>query len=674
MKKTLKYVFIIIILFLLAFIYNNYIIYNSFNPKNIINKPVILTNYKTSGYKKYEHETLNQITEFKASERNAIDIATKKATVKLDVLDCNDKYIFLDIESDYTIDRLNLTVLVETDTNSYLYGANNFFSEKRNILVLRNDNIKNIEVNYSKEIYENMDIDLSNESDIKSIEINSNNDAKYIRNQIIYKNIFAVVSLIVLITALYILKITKKYDKIGKQNIPKMFFILCITSGIMFSLLFPLYQTPDEFTHINKIYDEINSNITYSDIENGYGDTTRIVHDTKEKVNINKYFKFNNKFTIGKLKSIPEINVVKHFPQTLGLILASIVSAPILVAVTIAEIFAVLFYAFVGRKTLKLMPIKKEMMMAIMLLPICIQQIGSFSYDVTLLSLSFLLTSYILNLKFTKKEVTGIDLLKVLVLTLLIAIIKIPYAIIGTLILLVPLKKLNIKIGKLRIDYKFITKYKKIIICILIPLIIIGMIAGLFILKRMYLGKILLASIIYFKSYLPLLFNTLWIYKFGYLKGLASGFGWLEINSSIIFTFFILISIILISFITINNKGKVEKQPFNKKEIIFIYLISAILVYIIILAMFDWTASITGFKNLDKYSISELGNLMGIIPSIGGVQSRYFVPVLPLVLLPIYNFKITSKLSKYNISISLKVYYIIIVVYMFFLILFRFWI
>ena len=518
-----------------------------------------------------------------------------------------------------------------------------------------------------------MEDDTSNSSDIKQVTINNTKDIKYIKNQILMKNIFAIAAIGLIFALLYILKSLKKYDKIGKLDIPKSFFILCITFGILFSLLFPLYQIPDELTHINMIYDELNSNITYQDIENGYGDTSRIVHDSSQKVNINKYFKFNNKFTLGKI-NIPEIKLIKHLPQSIGLIISSIFSLPIFFAVTLSEFLAVLFYAFVGRKTLKLMPIKKEMMMCIMLLPICIQQIGSFSYDVMLLSLSFLLIGYILNLKFERKEINLYDILKILLLVLLIAIIKIPYCVLGLLVLILPIKKLNIKLFKLIINYDFIKKHKKVLRIILIIIFVLAIIAGIYLLKKIYFGRILLASIIYPKKYLPLLFNTLWIYKFGYIKGLASDFGWLEVKSSIVFTAFILISIIIITFINFNKKGDIEKSPFKKYETIIIYVVALILIYLIILAMFDWTAVVTGFKNLNKYSLKQIGDLMGIIPSIGGVQSRYFVPAIPLLLLPIYNTSITKKINKYNLSLFLVIYYVVIAIYMFILILYRFWI
>ena len=178
MKKALKYIFIIIIFFLLTFLYNNYIIYNSFNPKNILVKPVIVSNFSNKYTKSYDISDLNNITKFEISERNAIDIATKKATIELDNIKSKDKYLLLNIESDYTIDRLNALVFVETTSKNYVYGANNFFSGKGNILILRNNDIKKIKIEYTKEIFENMEDDTSNSSDIKQVTINNTKDIK----------------------------------------------------------------------------------------------------------------------------------------------------------------------------------------------------------------------------------------------------------------------------------------------------------------------------------------------------------------------------------------------------------------------------------------------------------------------------------------------------------------
>ena len=98
------------------------------------------------------------------------------------------------------------------------------------------------------------------------------------------------------------------------------------------------------------------------------------------------------------------------------------------------------------------------------------------------------------------------------------------------------------------------------------------------------------------------------------------------------------------------------------------------MIFLLVLAMFDWTATICGYQNLEKCSILELSNIMASIPVIGGVQSRYFVPVIPLILLPMYSKKITSYISKINMWFLILIYYFIIFIYLFILILCRYWI
>lgn len=42
---------------------------------------------------------------------------------------------------------------------------------------------------------------------------------------------------------------SERYDKL-----PVIFLSLSLLIGIIFSILFPLYQVPDELTHINMMY------------------------------------------------------------------------------------------------------------------------------------------------------------------------------------------------------------------------------------------------------------------------------------------------------------------------------------------------------------------------------------------------------------------------------------
>ena len=454
--------------------------------------------------------------------------------------------------------------------------------------------------------------------------------------------------------------------KISDDKLPKIFFIVSMAIGVMFSILFPLYQVPDELVHINMMYSELNMDVDFYEETNHFGDTARIIANYDEKVKINSYFDFNKKLDISDNYSIPKITIIKHFPQAIGMIISEVLSLPIVVSITIGEICAVLFYSYVGSLTLKKMPIKKEVMMMIMLLPICIQQMASFSYDAVLLPICFYLIAYILYLKFDKDIIYLKDVLIILLLLCIIAIIKIPYVLLELLIFIVPLKKTNV--------YDLIIKNKKKVIVIstlIFALLIIVLIA---ILNKISYGRVLLSAIIYIKNSLFLILRTLWRYKFGYLKELTGDFGWFDTPTAIWYTIFIFLSILFVSVINYDKNESAVSNPFTKKDVIYIYSVGIVMVIIVMLSMLEWTLHINNLGSIDGISIKKFKDLFINMSLIEGIQGRYFVPIIPLFLIPIYNKKITIKLKKFNISLFLIFYYLVLVIYMMIVVLYRYWI
>ena len=90
--------------------------------------------------------------------------------------------------------------------------------------------------------------------------------------------------------------------------------------------------------------------------------------------------------------------------------------------------------------------------------------------------------------------------------------------------------------------------------------------------------------------------------------------------------------------------------------------------------MFEWTLYCTKSPNYKSLSIAELGDYINRLPYIGGVQGRYFVPILPLILLPLSSFKITDKLLRINPIVYQIIYYVVLYVYLVIVLLNRYWI
>ena len=458
--------------------------------------------------------------------------------------------------------------------------------------------------------------------------------------------------------------------KKSSKKIYSIFIILSLTFGIIFSILIPLYQVPDEETHLNLLYSYLGNDIDFSESVNDFGDTERIITNYNEKVNLDNYLNFNEKLNIlDKINKI-DIHIIRYFPQTIGILISELFNLPVLISVTISEFFSVIFYTIICLITLKLMPVKKQTMMMIMLLPLCIQQMGSFSYDVVLISFSFLLISYIFYLKYDKKEINIKDLIKLFSILLIIALVKIPYVLLGLLVFILPKNKINLisKINKLYEKNKKI----KLVITLIIVISIINIITFKYLLKISYI-KALLAFIINPFDGIQLIIRTFKVNQLYYPMSIVGYFGWLDTPVSIWFLNFVVFCLLTVSILSKDtNKDNNTKNNLKIKERIYVLCLGIILSFIIVISLYSWTLLYLGIDN-SNLSIIDYSKYFTYIRTVLGVQGRYFIPIIPLFLIPLdINIKIKKK--KIILTLIQIIYYIILFIYMLLIILERYWI
>lgn len=472
-------------------------------------------------------------------------------------------------------------------------------------------------------------------------------------------------------------KLIKRFDNL---SINKIFTFLAIIFGVTFSILFPLGQIPDEITHINMIYEDRNLDIEFSDIDDNYTGYKNLNKKNK-KIDTSNYFDLSKRIDTDLKLTIPNLKIIRHFPQYIGTLIGETLSLPMFIYLTLCELLALSFYIVICNIALKKMPFKKNLMMLIMLLPICIQQMASFSYDVVLNSFSFLFIAYILNLKFIKDKIKFSDIIKLIIFLLIIAICKLPYIILGLLIFILPANKFEFKLKSKVITYEYIKekikKHKYIYLTILVIALVFACIVAYKILAKIYIGKILLASIFNIIDTLSLFKRSIDMFLTYYLETIVGNLGIFNVDTSLIFEVFVYISLLLVTFFNfkiVKGKLKANKINFTKKDIIIIYITVILLIYIIILSMFEWTLYCTKIPGYKTFNISEIGDYITKLPYIGGVQGRYFIPVLPLILLPLNSVKITNKLVKINPIVYQIIYYIIVFVYLVIILLNRYWI
>ena len=281
-----------------------------------------------------------------------------------------------------------------------------------NIKLINNKSNK-VKIDNSKSInVKNSDFYIVNSKNTKKID--NYKDYKIIRDKVILDLFIFTIIYIGIFVMLYLCR-----NYLPKYNIKheKLFVLLSLIFGITFSILIPIFQVPDEETHIKMIYKELGyENI---DIEKYIGsakNNASIIRNKNKKVDTKKYFSISNKLMVKFKFTIPKVSVLRHFPQAMALEISTIFHLPVFIAFFLAELFGVIFYTIVGYYTLKILPIKKDAMMFLMLLPIAVQQYSSFSYDCVTNAICFFMIAYILYLKFIKDSFELKDLVYFLLL------------------------------------------------------------------------------------------------------------------------------------------------------------------------------------------------------------------------------------------------------------------
>lgn len=234
--------------------------------------------------------------------------------------------------------------------------------------------------------------------------------------------------------ALIIFNINEK-DKLANENY--RFVVLASLFGLIYSFTITRWQIPDEHTHLKMIGEGFN-NLKYAGI--GDGSSYSIVDLLPRG--------FSKEF-------------VRHFPAAIGILFGILLNFSSYWIVQLGELFSLAFYIIICNQALRLTPMKKPLFEIVMLLPMCIQQASSINYDSVLLPLSFFYIAYILYLKFEKKQIFVKDFMILGVVLTIVAIIKLPYGVMGLMVLLLPWEKIyfGVKMKKISNSSKILRIY-----------------------------------------------------------------------------------------------------------------------------------------------------------------------------------------------------------------------
>lgn len=569
--------------------------------------------------------------------------------------------------------KINFEEPLQRDTVIQVYFSTEELIEDQSRTRIAKKGTREIVLNFPRNTYRELRFDIRGSFKLSSIQL-SNNVIPSIEDKRICINTFLVLFLILDVIYLfqkYFISVIEK--KIFSNQILRFAFF-SIVWGIAFSFLIIPWQTPDEYSHLQMIGKGIkNENIAKVLFEEMPLDRDRIMFCSEEKI-----YKSQVKQV---MKTFPSYNIyeclpkgigrelIRHFPATLGIVLGILLRVPAYWTLILGKIFSLIFYVSICCIVLKIVPIQKELFEIVMLLPMCIQQAVSISYDAVLIPMCFLLMAYVLYLKFTVTEICMRDVMTLFGILAYIALTKIPYIILGGIILILPIEKVQLHIGKYSIRGEEIRKWRGIIY----SSIFIIMLLILYLYRDNEWLKIVFASICQLPQTLYL-FRESWNKFSGELLiSLVGNFGYLDTPTALWFVCGEIASIVIISMTQIKfelEDDLEEKKVWKGRDRAVIYLTCLASVYFVTLSMVGHTVGIMFFGTEAISAQVNWREALYQIPFIGGLQGRYYIPMFLLVLLPMFTIlNIKEKVYK----IFYYSFFIIAVVYTCNVIYSRFW-
>lgn len=442
------------------------------------------------------------------------------------------------------------------------------------------------------------------------------------------KKIFIIVFLVITLLTCGLLLISNKFN----ISIEKCYLISAIFVYSLFLFLLPLFTAHDELYHWFRAYEvsegrllsEVNDNKAYSHLP------VSIAQINNEKLRNIDYrsikesleVKTDETQTLYDMRTVAIYSPIQYLPQATGIFIARQLTDRTLIMAYFGRIFNALFAIVMIYFAIKIIPFGKRIIYTIAFLPIAIEGFTSLSADAITISTAILFISYILMLVYDKKIkiIRKRDVFIISILCSILAFCKIVYIPLIFLCFLIPKNKYKDK------KWYYITNLLIVIICIFFNLgwlKIASSYLALYSTTSVQTTSILSQPFNYIQIVLYTFFNNFQRYIFTML---GNELGWEE--------FIHPLSIIPVSYlILLIINALFDKQSNNKlhiKENIVFGLVSLLIGALIFTSLY--------------VQFTKPGNI-----EIAGIQGRYFIPVLPLLLLLISNFK-TMNLNRINLN------------------------
>ena len=335
---------------------------------------------------------------------------------------------------------------------------------------------------------------------------------------------------------------------------------------------------------------------------------------------------------------------VQYIPEVAGVLVGKLITQNPLLIAYITRFINMLICTAIMYIAIKLIPFGKNLLLAIALIPISIEGFATISPDGFTIAICLLFIAYVLNVAFNDKKQCGKKEVAILtVLGAIVSLCKIVYMPLVFLSLIIPKEKFA--------DKKERIISNTIIVSVGVILNLIWLLFGSSILlstnTNTYLGTDENGTMIKITALLsnPLAYGEKLFYTIGlkfnqYFLSLFGGqLEWSEVIRIEIVPYVICAVILLVTL----SEEKL-KTVFKKYQKIIIILIISVITVLIFTSLFI------------QWSDNEL-------PYIDGVQGRYFLQILPLILFIIGGLKIKVNYSQTQITKLICITSLIVMLY-----------
>jgi uncharacterized membrane protein len=437
---------------------------------------------------------------------------------------------------------------------------------------------------------------------------------------------------LVVITLLWVLVISLELLVIyTKLPVHKIFLIFAVALGLFYQFILPPISAPDEDAHAamsfyysNYLWGKteilpVTSNKKFSLIE-----ARQVEKDFLKRYHINPtgedYLNTLNGFTEeadsnNAINAQMQARIIKatpiaYLPQIIGITIARVLGLNGVLTVYLGRLCSMLAYITLAYWGIKKIPFKKMMLAIVALLPMTIHLAASYSYDSILLGAAFFYVGELFQLAYTKDKIGWRDWVCLGVSVILLSSGKGIYILMMGLCIIIPWQTYG---GKIKKVLGLATIGVTSVACFLINMLplLMSRVDKLFETGN-YSIQILWQA--------PL--DTMWLFvntmvtNIGWYIGSMVGqyLGWFDVNVPIAIVFAIIVLLFLSAVPNEKNEIRLKMQD----RFISIGLFCVIIVVTFVAAL-SW---------------NDVSSLI-----IDGIQGRYFLQVLPLLLLGISGFK-----------------------------------